>query len=74
MSITRMSTKRIKVLNDLIGEKKAGFPARRKSLESFVQSTFGKSLTTEEVEETINTLIKAKLLAISETGEVTRPD
>jgi hypothetical protein len=65
------SSERLTVLRELIHEKKAGFPAKRKTLESFVQSTFGKAMTPEEVEETINALIKAKLVMISETAEVT---
>lgn len=45
-------------------------PKKRKTLESQIQVVFGKSLTPAEVEETIQGLIRDKIIVLSDQGEV----
>lgn len=48
-------------------------PAKRKTLETHMQAVFGKTLTPEEVEATIQKLVANKSIALSEKGDVTYP-
>lgn len=46
-------------------------PKKRKTLESQIHAMFGKTLSPEEVEETIQGLIAAKTIALTDKGDVT---
>ena len=49
----------------------ASRPSKRKTLESHMQAVFGKTLTPEEVEATINKLVANRVITLSVKGEVT---
>lgn len=48
-------------------------PKKRKTLESQVQALFGKILSSEDVAETVQELVKQKIITLSDTDEVTYP-
>lgn len=48
-------------------------PAKRKTLESHIQTVFGKTLTPEEIEATIKKLVANRVITLAEKGEVTYP-
>ncbi len=45
-------------------------PKKRKTLESHVQAVFGKTLTSAEVEQTIQGLVTEKIIKLSDNGDV----
>jgi len=61
---------RLVVLTTQIKEKKPGLPGKRKALESYIQSTFGRALSAEELGATIQELIHASVIEISGTDAV----
>ncbi|MEZ5277085.1 MAG: PIN domain-containing protein [Opitutaceae bacterium] len=65
---------RAEFLQRLYREKKVSRPAKRKTLESSIQAAFAKSLTPDELEKTIQGLVKDKVIEITETGSVTYPE
>lgn len=46
-------------------------PKKRKTLESQIHAMFGKTLSLEEVEQTIQQLVAAKIITLNEKGAVT---
>lgn len=49
-------------------------PKKRQTLESQIQARFGKALSAAEVEETVQKLVQASMLTVSDKGVVSYPD
>lgn len=64
------AAERLVYLTTQIKEKKTGLPSKRKSLEAYILVAFGRALSAEELEETIQGMIEAAVIKISDTGVV----
>lgn len=65
---------RIVCLKAWLKEKKGGLPKKRKNLESTIQAHFGRALSVEELEITIQELVRAKIINIDDANVVTYTD
>jgi len=64
------ATERVKRMADHFKAIPDARPKKKAKLESQIQSVFGKTLTSEEVEDTVKKLVCGKVLSISAKGEV----
>lgn len=64
------AAERLTLLKTQINEKKPGLPGKRKALESYIQAAFGRALSAEELDTTIQGLIKASVIKISDADVV----
>lgn len=62
---------RVNFLASLFKTNSTNRPKKRKTLESQIQVMFGKTLLPEEVEQTIQGLIAAKIITLTDKGDVT---
>lgn len=62
---------RLKFLPTHLKANHASRPKTRKTLEPYIQAVFGRALSPDEVEETIQGLVSEKIIAISEKGNLT---
>jgi hypothetical protein len=62
---------RVKLLGDHYEKHQVNRPRNKKTLESQINAVFGKTLSPEKVEETVQGLIAKKIISLSEKGAVT---
>jgi hypothetical protein len=62
---------RVKLLAELFKANQATRPKKRTTVESQVQALFGKALSPPEVEDTVQALVREKIIAVSDRGEIT---
>jgi hypothetical protein len=66
-------TERQKLLANYFMTNPIGRPKKRKTLESQIRALFGKALSTEDVEATVQELIRQRIITLSDKGEVGYP-
>ena len=64
------SAERVALLTTQFQANSSNRPKKRKTLDSQVQAVFGKSLSVDEVEDTIQGLIRGKIISLSDKGDV----
>lgn len=64
------AAERVKFLASFFTTNSTNRPKKRKTLESQVHAMFGKTLSPEEVEQTIEGLITANIITLSDRGDV----
>lgn len=61
---------RVSLLSKQLKENTSGRPAKRATLESKIQATFGRALSEDDVSETIQGLIRDQTVTLLDSGEV----
>jgi hypothetical protein len=64
------ASERVKFLTQFLATNAANRPKKRPALESQMQALFGKTLSSEDVQETIQKLIQGNILTLSDNGTV----
>ncbi len=65
------TAERVSLMSTQLKSKPDNRPGKTKSLKSYIQTIFGRSLSEAEAEETLQGLVREKTVALSSKGEVT---